>query len=57
MALREELRAFNRRTEEQVHSQLQKAVNNLAAHIRYQFLEGHGPQRKRVTHYDPLVPR
>ena len=56
-ALREELRSFNRRTEDFVHSQLQKAVNNLAANIRYQFLEGHGPRRKRVTHSEPLVPR
>lgn len=56
-ALREELRAINRRTEERVQHQLQKAVNNLAANIRYQFLEGHGPRRRRVTHNEPLVPR
>ena len=57
MALCEELQAFNRHTEERVHAQLHKAVNNLAAHIYYQFLDSHGPQQKRVTHDNPLVPR
>ena len=55
--LREELSAINRRTQEHVHSQLQKVVNNVAAHIRYEFLEGHGPRRERVTHNHPMVPR
>ena len=56
-ALREELRASNRRTEDRVNAQLQKAVNNLAANIHYQFLEGHGPRRTRVTASEPLVER
>ena len=55
--LREELSAINRRTQEHVRSQLQKVVNNVAAHIRYEFLEGHGPRRERVTHSHPMVPR
>jgi glycogen debranching enzyme len=55
--LRGELTAINRRAEEHVRSQLQKAVNNVAAHIRYEFLESHGPQRRTVTHDHPLVPR
>ena len=57
MALREELQSINRRTEENVRSQLNKAVNNVAAHIRYEFLEENGPKRERVTHSHPLVPR
>ena len=55
--LRGELTAINRRSEEHVKAQLQKAVNNAAAHIRYEFLESHGPRRKTVTHDHPLVPR
>lgn len=56
-ALREELRTINKHTEDHVRSQLHRAVNNVAAHIRYEFLEGHGPRRGRVTHNQPLVPR
>lgn len=56
-ALRDELRQLNKRIEDKVQSQLQLAVNNLAANIRYQFLESHGPRRQRVTHQEPLVPR
>ena len=55
--LREELKRLNREIENHVKDQLQMAVANLAANIRYQFLEGHGPQRKKVTKSEPLFPR
>lgn len=55
--LREELRRMNHEIERRVQDQLQMAINNLAANIRYQFLESHGPQRKRVTSKEPLFPR
>lgn len=56
-ALREELRQLNQEAENKVRSQLELAVRNLSANIRYQFLEPHGPCRERVTVDEPLVPR
>ena len=55
--LREELRRLNAEVQDRVTGQLHRAVSNLAANIRYQFLEGHGPKKKRVTVDDPLFPR
>ena len=55
--LREELRRLNAEVQDRVMGQLHRAVNNLAANIRYQFLEHHGPRRKKVTVDDPLFPR
>ncbi len=55
--LREELRVLNAEVQDKVMGQLHHAVNNLAANTRYQFLEGHGPRRHRVTHEEPLFPR
>ena len=56
-ALREELRQLNQEAQSRVHSQLELAVRNLSATIRYQFLEPHGPCRRRVTVDELLVPR
>ena len=55
--LREELKRLNREIEGHVQDQLQMAVSNLAANIRYEFLEGHGPKRRRFTSTEPLFPR
>lgn len=55
--LRVELQRLNAELQDRVMGQLHHAVNNLAANIRYQFLEGHGPRRKKVTVEDSLFPR
>lgn len=55
--LRAELRHLNAEVRDRVTGQFHRAVSNLAANIRYQFLEGHGPRRKRVTVDEPLFPK
>ena len=56
-SLREELRQLNREIEDRVQCQLQRAIDNLAANMRYQFLEAHGPRRRKVTAQEPIVSR
>lgn len=55
--LREELRRLNAEVQDRVTGQLQRAVSNLAANMRYQFLEAHGPKRRKITVEEPLFPR
>ena len=55
--LRVELRRLNTEVQDRVAGQLHRAVSNLSANIRYQFLESHGPRRKTVTTSKPLFPR
>ena len=52
-----ELRRLNAEVQDRVTGQLHRAVNNLAANIRYQFLEHHGPRRRNVTIDEPLFTR
>ena len=40
-----------------VRGQLERAIRNCAANIRYQFLDAHGPHRQKVTLDEPLLPR
>lgn len=47
--LRSELRKLNYEVEHRVQGQLHQAVQNLAASMRYQFLEHHGPRRRKFT--------
>ena len=56
-ALREELRQLNQEIEGMVRGQLELAIRNCAANIRYQFLDAHGPHRQKVTVNEPLLPR
>lgn len=56
-ALREELRQLNQEIEGVVRGQLERAIRNCAANIRYQFLDAHGPHRRKVTVDEPLLPR
>ena len=43
--------------EHRVQGQLHQAVQNLAATMRYQFLEHHGPQRRKFTLTDAFTNR
>lgn len=56
-ALREELRQHNLEIEGRVRGQLELAIRNCGANIRYQFLDAHGPHRQKVTVDEPLLPR
>ncbi len=55
--LRDTLRSLNAEIMESVNHQLNSAIVNLAASIRYQYLESHGPRKQKVTKEDPLFPR
>lgn len=47
--LRAELRRLNEDIEWKVKGQLDSAVNNIAASMKYQFLEHHGPRKTTLT--------
>ena len=55
--LREELNILNAEVQDRVAGQLHHMVSNLLANTRYQFLEGHGPRRHKVTVDNPVFPR
>lgn len=55
--LRENLCNLNCEIVNRVNGYLESAITNLAAGIRYQYLESHGPCKKKVTISDPLFPR
>ena len=55
--LRHELRRLNSEIEHHVRFQCHKAADNIAANIRYQFLEHHGPRRTHITLEEPFTPR
>lgn len=55
--LREDLKRLNDEVHSRVHHYLEGAVRNLAANIRYEFLESHGPHRQQITAKQPLFPR
>ncbi len=55
--LRETLRSLNAEITESIRHQLESAIANLAGNIRYQYLEGHGPKKLKVTKEDPVFPR
>ncbi len=57
MQLRSELRRLNEEAEHRVRDQLHKAVDNLAANMRYEFLEHHGPKRDSITLSEPFTRR
>ena len=42
---------------ENVRCQLEGAISNLAANIRYEHFEDHGPKKQKITKDDPLFPR
>ena len=56
MLLRNELRHLNSEIEERTKHSLRVAVNNIAANMRYQFLESHGPRRTHITLQEPFTP-
>ena len=56
-ALKDDLRRLNDDVYRRVWGQLDGAVSNLSNHIRYQFLEHHGPQRQLITIDQSLFPR
>lgn len=56
-SLRHELHRLNANVQQSIQDLIHSAVNNLAADIRYQFLEAHGPKRKEVTPTNPLTQR
>ena len=56
-SLRNELCHLNSSIQQHIQDLIHSAVNNLAADIRYQFLESHGPRRKEVTPNQPLFRR
>ena len=55
--LRAELRRLNTEIEERVRGQLHGAVQNMAASMRYLFLEHHGPKREALTLTEPFTRR
>jgi glycogen debranching enzyme len=55
--LRNVLRNLNTEIEDKTRHSLYEAVNNIAATMRYQFLEGHGPKRYHITVDRPFVDR
>lgn len=57
MQLRAELRRLNEEVEHRVRNQLYKAVDNLSANMRYEFLEHHGPRRSKITASEPFIGR
>jgi len=40
-----------------IESCLREAVDNLAGHLHYQFLNPEGPARQEITRENPLFPR
>ena len=57
VALRNELCHLNNAKRQYIQDLVHCAVNNLAADIRYQFLDAHGPKRREVTPTQPLFKR
>ena len=55
--LLQHLENLNLSKQQMVTGQLQKATDNLAANLRYQFLDPNGPRRRDITKKQPLFSR
>ena len=54
-ALQQRLVQLNEQKASEVNSHLEAAINNLAANIRWRFIDGNGPRLPAVTEEEPIM--